>query len=325
MYQQNCVTLAVVTFVLMTGLIQGQKCRRQDIRSLGNDMTSKISTLGSEVKDKIEILTTKLEDETGGISDKISILESLMEDANGDDKSAFGSIIDQLAQLESTLSALVANKDCIQAQDGPSKILTKTGKSVEANCENGWLVIAHRFNGKVLFDRTWIEYKNGFGSRLSEYFVGFEAILSALKRGEYMIRFDLVGWKNEHGHAEYATFSVSDENDGYKLNVTGYNFTGTSNIDDYLSGLNGRPFSTLDNRKEDEQCPIYRRGPWWHGARGCGDSNLFSVYANDPKCDENYSCMFWYGFPRDITKFPPYPLDYSLKEMKMKIRPAYNV
>jgi len=44
-------------------------------------------------------------------------------------------------------------------------------------CINNWIVMMNRFDGSVNFNRSWAEYKLGFGDiRTSEFWIGNENI-----------------------------------------------------------------------------------------------------------------------------------------------------
>lgn len=74
----------------------------------------------------------------------------------------------------------------------------------------GWTVIQRRFDGSVSFDRSWRDYKNGFGDLHSEFWLGNEHIHDLSTQGDYSLRIDLEDWSNKHKHALYQSFrSVS--------------------------------------------------------------------------------------------------------------------
>ncbi|XP_035689136.1 angiopoietin-related protein 1-like [Branchiostoma floridae] len=61
------------------------------------------------------------------------------------------------------------------------------------------------------------------------------------------MRIDLVDWNNESRYAEYSTFRVSGESDGYRLHISGY--SGTAG--DSMTYNNGHRFSTVDRDNDD--------------------------------------------------------------------------
>ena len=48
-----------------------------------------------------------------------------------------------------------------------------------------------RYNGSVDFDRTWAEYKNGFGDVAREHWLGNKAVHDMTTDGSYSLRIDL--------------------------------------------------------------------------------------------------------------------------------------
>ncbi|CAH1790326.1 unnamed protein product [Owenia fusiformis] len=210
-------------------------------------------------------------------------------------------------------------KDCIQAKSGPNEILTTPGKRIMANCDEEWLVIAHRYNGHEDFERrTWDEYKHGFGVTPEEYFIGFESLLTILNRGYYMLRIDYLGWERERGFAQYSSFRIGDVRSKYKLILAGY-IRSVSTVRDRLLYVNGHPFSTKDVDNGGHRCMAkHTIGPWWYS--NCGaNANLFSTYDyNGPSCERG-DCMYWHGFSHDLRIFTN--RNSTIKEMKMKIKP----
>ncbi|CAH1785877.1 unnamed protein product, partial [Owenia fusiformis] len=117
-----------------------------------------------------------------------------------------------------------------------------------AMCEDGWLILMHRFDGSVNFGQpvgTWYAYKNGFGSVLGEHFIGMDNLVSVLKQKRYKVRFELTSWANETRYAEYEEFDISDEADRYRLEIGGY--TESSTAGDSMSYSNHHIFSTSIN------------------------------------------------------------------------------
>ncbi|KAJ8311536.1 hypothetical protein KUTeg_010891 [Tegillarca granosa] len=102
--------------------------------------------------------------------------------------------------------------------NGPNSFLFKLEQHLNQ-------VIQRRFNGKTDFDRTWEEYKHGFGKRSEEYWLGNDKIHLLTKRNYYKLRVDMEDFKGVHKYASYSTFSVRSESSGYVLNVGGYNGT----------------------------------------------------------------------------------------------------
>ena len=54
------------------------------------------------------------------------------------------------------------------------------------------------------------------------YFVGNDAIHAITTRGSYKLRIRLMDWDNVIKFANYSTFQIADESDGYRLNIGGY-------------------------------------------------------------------------------------------------------
>ncbi|XP_071795596.1 uncharacterized protein [Asterias amurensis] len=65
----------------------------------------------------------------------------------------------------------------------------------------GWIVFQRRYNGSVNFNRSWADYKDGFGSMDGEFWLGNE-ILHKLTdaEGNWTIRLDLTNEKNTTRH-----------------------------------------------------------------------------------------------------------------------------
>lgn len=67
-------------------------------------------------------------------------------------------------------------------------------------------MIQRRVDGSVSFDRSWREYKDGFGDLHSEFWLGNEHIHELSTQGDYSLRIHLEDWSNKHKHALYQSF-----------------------------------------------------------------------------------------------------------------------
>ena len=133
----------------------------------------------------------------------------------------------------------------------------------------GWIVIQRRHDGEVDFYRTWNNYKNGFGTFASDFWLGNEKIHAITSTGRYELRVDLK-YNGQSKYARYDRFSIADESNNYKLTVGSY--SGTAG--DSLTHHNGYPFTTKDRDNDNigPNCAVLYTGAWWYYS--CHDSNL---------------------------------------------------
>ncbi|XP_050100207.1 fibrinogen-like protein A [Anopheles aquasalis] len=155
----------------------------------------------------------------------------------------------------------------------------------------GWLVVQHRFNGSVDFDRTWDEYREGFGDLNGEFWLGLEKMhqITASRNHELMV--EIRDFSGDYGYARYNGFQIGSESEGYKLKTLG-DYSGTAG-DPMTETNKGREFSTKD-RDNDEysggSCALERQGAWWYGS--CSNANLNGPY----KDAVDLQSMYWYYF-----------------------------
>ncbi|KAI8488195.1 Fibrinogen- domains (FReDs) [Branchiostoma belcheri] len=187
---------------------------------------------------------------------------------------------------------------------------------VEVYCDmdtagGGWTIIQRRMDGSVPFNRTWEEYKHGFGNKNGEYWLGNDNIHLLTTQKNYTLRVELMDWENQTRYAEYDTFRVAGESDQYRLTVSGY--SGTAG--DSMKYNNGQKFSTVDRDNDatsSRHCSQWRgQGGWWY--RGCGNAYINGRYLRN--CGN--SCPTSEGVVWGGWRF----YCYSLKSVSMKIRP----
>lgn len=101
-------------------------------------------------------------------------------------------------------------------------IINEILNKVTAYCEKKWLVIQRRHNGfETSFNRTWREYSTGFGSLRGDFWIGLETISKLTKQRTYELLIELTDWSDQFFIAKYDQFQISDEDDFYRLSISG--------------------------------------------------------------------------------------------------------
>uniref|UniRef100_A0A670XTM7 Fibrinogen C-terminal domain-containing protein n=1 Tax=Pseudonaja textilis TaxID=8673 RepID=A0A670XTM7_PSETE len=193
--------------------------------------------------------------------------------------------------------------------------LPNTTATVKVLCDmqtsgGGWTVIQHRKDGSVDFQRTWKEYKQGFGSPPGEYWLGNHFIHLLTTQNRYSLRIMLQDWENNEAYSDFEHFQVGSETQNYRLYA--WRYSGTAGRTSSLSP-SGTDFSTkdADNDRCACKCAQMAGGGWWFDA--CGPSNLNGIYYPPNPATIRYNGMKWHYW-----KGP----GHSLKESTMMIRPV---
>ncbi|XP_072532401.1 angiopoietin-1 isoform X2 [Salminus brasiliensis] len=95
-------------------------------------------------------------------------------------------------------------------------------KKVYCNMESaggGWTVIQRREDGSVDFQRTWKEYKMGFGSVSAEHWLGNEFVYMLTSQRQYFLRVELTDWDGHQAFSQYDHFHIGSEKNNYRLVV----------------------------------------------------------------------------------------------------------
>ncbi|NWH79277.1 ANGP4 protein, partial [Piaya cayana] len=174
----------------------------------------------------------------------------------------------------------------------------------------GWTVIQLRTNGSLSFQRTWREYKQGFGNAAGEYWLGNEAVHLLTSQAPYTLRIELRDWEGSQAYAHYGKFQLGSEKQLYRLSLQEY--SGTAGQQSGLA-LQGTRFSTRDADNDNCLCKCAQMlsGGWWFDA--CGLSNLNGIYYPARHNIRKLNGIRWHHFQGP---------SYSLKGTRMLIRPA---
>ncbi|XP_062614772.1 microfibril-associated glycoprotein 4-like [Saccostrea cucullata] len=126
----------------------------------------------------------------------------------------------------------------------------------------GWTAIQKRSSGLESFNRTWAEYKKGFGNVSDSYWIGND-VIHQLTKGNNSSLYVSITLKNGTTLYElYHEFSVSDESDNYRLYLGG---PASGTLGDSMKNHNKMPFSTLDRDNDNyyTNCVGAHGGGWW--------------------------------------------------------------
>uniref|UniRef100_H0V0Z9 Fibrinogen alpha chain n=1 Tax=Cavia porcellus TaxID=10141 RepID=H0V0Z9_CAVPO len=192
----------------------------------------------------------------------------------------------------------------------------------------GWLLIQQRMDGSLNFNRTWQDYKRGFGSLNDqgegEFWLGNDGVHLLTRKGS-VLRVELEDWAGEGAFAEYHVW-VGSEAEGYALRVSSYQgnagdalIEGFAEEGEEYTSHNGMQFSTFDKDADqwEENCAEIYGGGWWYN--NCQAANLNGIYYSGGIYDPRENSP--YEIENGVVWGPFKGTDYSLKVVRMKIRP----
>ena len=139
----------------------------------------------------------------------------------------------------------------------------------------GWTVVQRRSRPyEQSFERTWVEYRVGFGDLSKEFWLGNDN-LHRIASSDSILRIELHRTNGTKGYAKYGGFRVADETEKYRCDMTSYEgnigngFYG--NTDPKLN-IRGMKFGTPDQDNDNYPDKCFPDGAWW--ANQCGKVNL---------------------------------------------------
>uniref|UniRef100_A0A8C7Y342 Fibrinogen like 1B n=1 Tax=Oryzias sinensis TaxID=183150 RepID=A0A8C7Y342_9TELE len=188
----------------------------------------------------------------------------------------------------------------------------------------GWTVFQRRRQGRVDFNRDWVDYRDGFGDfKLwnDEFWLGNEHIHSLLLEGRNLVKIDLMDWDGHKNHAYYENFRITNEADKYRLQYGRYSgkagdaLTGVGGmVEQWSSCLNSMQFSTRDQDNDrflQGSCAQENEGGWWFNR--CHAANLNGKFYQKGKYKAQYDNGVVWGTWKGLW--------YSLRHTTMKVRP----
>ena len=157
------------------------------------------------------------------------------------------------------------------------------------------MLVQQNVDGSDFFNRSWAEFKVGFGDPSDNYWLGNQLLSRLTRNNGYKLKFDLQSRSTSNWYyAEYSTFRVLTEAHNYKLQVGGYSGNAGN---DAFGGHNGEMFTTYDRDNDlwSSNCAALIVGGFWYwscgGCRVNGGSYFY--WAHLPGGDSLQSSRMW--------------------------------
>lgn len=198
--------------------------------------------------------------------------------------------------------------------------------SFEVYCDmesmgGGWTVLQMRLDGSINFNRTWNDYKNGFGNLSREFWLGNDKIHLLTKSKDMQLRIELEDFNGLREYAKYEQFYVANEYLKYRLSVSGYSGTAGDALHFSKHYNHDQKFFSTPDKDNDKypsgNCGAYYSSGWWFDK--CLSANLNGKYYHK-KYKGIRNGIFW-GTWHDVSNDLPNGYRQAFKQVKMMIRP----
>lgn len=206
------------------------------------------------------------------------------------------------------------------SRDGPYIIQPKE-EPIVVFCnmqDGGWTVIQHiTANSTVDFDRTWQDYKYGFGSVLENHWLGNEYMHQLTGSSvQYILGVKLVNLNAEVKWGQYEPFLIEGEESQYRIRVGLYkgNATDALTLDTEAYLHDNQKFTTKDRDNDNYfmNCAKLELngipgGGWWYDACAGANLNRKNVIYWQKDCNKQRPCKFAWMMIKPIEHHQSYP------------------
>ncbi|CAL8318557.1 unnamed protein product [Lota lota] len=236
--------------------------------------------------------------------------------------------------VQGSLQFILAPRDCSEynvleeRKNGVYRVTPEARNGTfEVFCDmesygSGWTVIQQRVNGSVSFNRTWLEYKKGFGNLRGEFWLGNDHIHLLTKAKDMVLRVELEDFEGVREYAKYDQFYVANEFLRYRLSVSGYSGTAGNALSFNKHFNHDQKFFTTPDRDNDMypsgNCGAYYSSGWWFDA--CMSANLNGKYYHK-RYKGVRNGIFWGTWHNISSEYYPTNYRQAFKTVKMMIRP----
>ncbi|CAL9695250.1 unnamed protein product [Knipowitschia caucasica] len=187
----------------------------------------------------------------------------------------------------------------------------------------GWTVLQWRYDGSVSFNRSWAEYRDGFGHLgEGEFWLGNRLLHLLTANRSMELRVELEDFEGVWGYALYKLFRVASERMRFRLTVDSYSGTaGDALRFNARYNHNNRAFTSPDrdnDRYPSGNCGAYYSSGWWFDA--CMAANLNGRYYKG-RYKGVRDGIYWGTWHNISTEYYPTNDRLSFKTVRMMIRP----
>ncbi|KFB48595.1 AGAP012000-PA-like protein [Anopheles sinensis] len=138
------------------------------------------------------------------------------------------------------------------------------GFETDSDFGGGWILFQRRFDGSIDFNRSWSEYRNGFGDmKRGEFWLGLQKLYALMRfcPQELLVVVELTNGTVLYGHFE--EFAITNETDGYRVKeISQCEGTWCFNS---MTTIKNNMFSAYDRDNDVDQRNCARmQGGWWY-------------------------------------------------------------
>uniref|UniRef100_A0A8C8RYA6 Fibrinogen like 2 n=1 Tax=Pelusios castaneus TaxID=367368 RepID=A0A8C8RYA6_9SAUR len=304
------------------------------------ELQSKVSKLSASLKNaknQIHSLTGQLEKMSlinmnnveNYVDSKVANLTNVVN--NLDDRCS--SKCPVMQSIQSSPVTQLVQRDCADHYAAGNKrngiyrvIPDPKNNSFEVYCDmesmgGGWTVLQMRQDGSINFNRTWNDYKNGFGNLSTEFWLGNDKIHLLTKSKDMQLRIELEDFNGIRQYAKYDQFYVANEYLKFRLSISGYSGTAGDALHFNKHYNHDQKFFTTPDKDNDKypsgNCGAYYSSGWWFDK--CLSANLNGKYYYK-KYKGVRDGIFW-GTWQSVSDDLPNSYRQAFKQVKMMIRP----
>ncbi|ALC39647.1 maker510 [Drosophila busckii] len=123
---------------------------------------------------------------------------------------------------------------------------------------NGWTIIQRRIDGAVHFNRSWHEYRKGFGNLRAEFWLGLEKLHRITNYQPHELYIHMEDFRNQTRYARYSNFSIGTEQQSYELTLGEYAGTAGNSL---IYHKNVKFFT--QEHDNNLRCAAQAKSGWW--------------------------------------------------------------
>uniref|UniRef100_A0A182NVM1 Fibrinogen C-terminal domain-containing protein n=1 Tax=Anopheles dirus TaxID=7168 RepID=A0A182NVM1_9DIPT len=294
----------------------------QKVDSVKAEAVTSISKLEDQLMDIRKENSAMIET----VKEPISTLDEKLKEFENTNRNAFTSLRSYITQVSNELSTSVedlsdSGKELSENLEQRMQVLTSYSgvyswlhpdddfgffmyrEGLQSNgYGSDWIVFRRRIDGSVEFNRSWTEYKHGFGDLRGEHWLGLNKLWNVIFAERHELLVEVEDFYGQICYAKYDDFKMENF-EGFKLKSLG-SYSGTAG--DSLSPHIGKVFATFD-KNDAHNCARSYGGGWWFDK--CYNAHLNGRYRY--KHELYNTGVAWNGLRKD----------YSMKSSKMMVRP----